>query len=458
MNDKLLQDVINCDVFKVGNFKLKSGSFSPVYIDLRRIISYPNVVKDLANAIKEKLVLDNVEFDVVCGVPYTALPLASVFSVFNNVKMVMKRKEAKDHGLKKMVEGNICVGDTCLIIEDIISSGTSIIETAEALRREGLKVKECIVVVNRNQGGLENLKKAEIKLHSLFDIKDIFQTYCKINKVEKDLIEQVNCYFKDNSYLPVLKESPSTKSFLERSNICTHQTGKNLFQLMERKKTNLCVAVDTESSKVLLDLADRLGPLICILKTHIDMLKDFSLDVVSKLKELSKTHSFLIMEDRKFADIGNTVKKQVCGLYRINSLADLVTAHAIAGPGMLHALQEENCAIVLVAEMSSKGTLATDEYKEKALKMAEANADCIVGYVAQKGDPGSNFIHMCPGVNISSPGDTLGQQYKSPEEAVANGADIIIVGRGICEASDIEGMATQYKERGFNAYLKRISS
>ena len=371
----------------------------------------------------------------------------------------MKRKEAKDHGLKKMVEGNVSVGDSCLIIEDIVSSGTSIIETAEALRREGLKVEECIVVVNRNQGGLENLRKAGIKLYSLFDIKDIFQAYCKINHVEDELIQQVSCYFKDNSYLPVVKQSSSVKNFSERASISTHEIGKSLFSLMEKKKTNLCVAVDTKSSQELLDLADKLGPLICILKTHIDMLTDFSMSVVTKLKNLSKKHNFLIMEDRKFADIGNTVKEQLYGHYHIYSWADMITVHAIPGPGIIHALKNEKCAIVIIAEMSSKGTLTTDNYKEKALMIAEANIDCVVGYVAQKsGSNNSNLIHMCPGINISSTSDSLGQQYRTPEEAVSDGADIIIVGRGISKADNIEEMATQYKERGFNAYLKRISS
>lgn len=455
----LLHTLIRCDIFKVGNFKLKTGFYSPIYVDLRRIINFPTVIKDLANAIRARQIEKQIKADVVCGVPYTALPVASLFSVLYDVPMVIKRKEAKDYGTKKILEGNILDGDSCLIIEDIVTSGSSVIETAEVLRNQGLKVEECIVVVDRNQGATENLKKAGIKLYPLFSIDNVFEAYCSINHVEEDLIMQVKSYFKDNHYLPVVKETKSTLHYSERANTSIHPIAKKLFALIEQKKTNLCVAVDTNSSEELIKLANHLGPHICILKTHIDILNDFSHDLIAKLKELSRLHNFLIMEDRKFADIGNTVKHQFMdGLYRIQSWADMVTVHAIPGNGIIDALKNEKCALILIAEMSSKGALTTDEYKERVLEIAENNADYVVGYVAQKSYPKGNLIHMCPGINISSSGDSLGQQYKTPEVAVSNGADIVIVGRGICKADNIEEMAMQYKNRSFDAYMKRVSN
>ncbi|GIX84788.1 uridine 5'-monophosphate synthase [Caerostris extrusa] len=455
----LLHRLLEIKIFQLGEFTLKSGLLSPVYIDLRGIIAYPDVVKQLAEEIYSRQKASGIVSDVICGVPYTALPIASVYSVLYQVPMIMKRKEAKDYGTKKMVEGINKKGVKCLIIEDIVTSGSSVIETAEVLKKEGLIVTDCIVILNRLQGGEENISKAGIKLHSLFTIKDIFDRYCSLNTVEKSVIENVSRFLKDNSYVPVKKAIMQKRlPFEKRAEMCKQPVVKKLFEIIARKKTNLCVAVDSLQSDSLLELADKLGPFVCMLKTHIDILRDFSNDVPVKLKELAEKHNFLIFEDRKFADIGNTVMNQYeSGIYKIQQWADIVTVHGIPGSGIIEALKiasrdsERGC--VLIAEMSSKGALTDENYRKKIREMADSHTDYVIGFVSQqKISENPSFIHMFPGVNIAVSGDSLGQQYKSPENAVANGADVVIVGRGICSSSDIIATAIEYKSRSYNAY------
>lgn len=111
----------------------------------------------------------------------------------------------------------------------------------------------------------------------------------------------------------------SSKSYLERAESHASPVASKLLKLMEEKKTNLCVSPDVRTTAELLEITDKLGPYICLLKTHVDILEDFTMEgTVLPLKKLAEKHKFMIFEDRKFADIGNTVKLQyTSGVYHI---------------------------------------------------------------------------------------------------------------------------------------------
>ncbi len=253
-------------------------------------------------------------------------------------------------------------------------------------------------------------------------------------------------------------------SYSERANDCHSQLGASLLKLLDDKKTNLAFSADVSSSQSLLELADRLGPHICLLKTHIDIIEDFTPTLIIELQKLAREHHFLLFEDRKFADIGHTVQQQYAkGLYHIADWADVVTVHSLPGPGIIQGLAEigrpKNRGIFLLAEMSSAGHLLSKEYAHRTLKMAEQFPDFVLGFITQhalSSDP--SWINLTPGVKLNANGDTLGQQYITPEQALAqNGSDIIIVGRGIIKSKDPLAEAQQYREKGWTAYLRRCS-
>lgn len=245
----------------------------------------------------------------------------------------------------------------------------------------------------------------------------------------------------------------------ERAALCTHPLTKELFGLMEEKQTNLGLVADVTDSETLLRLTDQIGPHICVLKTHIDIVDDFSKEVVEQLCGLAKKHRFLVFEDRKFADIGNTVVHQYTGgTFRIAEWADIVNAHTLPGPGIIEALRQEglkrNRGLLLLAQMSSKDNLLTEAYTKKTVAMAQPYSDFVIGYICQEQiDNNPCMLHMTPGVNLSSAGDALGQQYNGPDRVIGErGSDIILVGRGIIKADDPLSEAIRYREAGWQAY------
>ena len=186
----LILDLFTIQAVKFGTFTLKSGIQSPIYLDLRVIISYPDILKKISRELSR--LIAPLSFDLICGVPYTALPIATAISLEKNIPMVMRRKEAKDYGTKKIIEGNFQAGQTCLIIEDVVTSGTSILETAAPLKQEGLIVEDAIVVLNREQGGQERLKEQGIHLQSLINIFDLLKVLFYEKKITEETFRAVN--------------------------------------------------------------------------------------------------------------------------------------------------------------------------------------------------------------------------------------------------------------------------
>ncbi|KAL4879052.1 Orotidine 5'-phosphate decarboxylase domain-containing protein [Aspergillus karnatakaensis] len=258
---------------------------------------------------------------------------------------------------------------------------------------------------------------------------------------------------------------------------------KKLFTIAEEKKSNVTVSADVTTSAELLDLADRLGPYIAVLKTHIDILSDLTDTTLTTLQSLAAKHNFLIFEDRKFIDIGNTVQKQYHGgALKISEWAHIINCAILPGEGIVEALAKttefpdfpapQERGLLILAEMTSKGSLATGSYTERSVEYARRYKGFVMGFVSTRalsevgaalssdeagnGADEEDFVVFTTGVNLSDNGDKLGQQYQTPESAVGRGADFIIAGRGIYKAEDPVEAVRRYRDAGWGAYLERV--
>jgi len=180
---------------KFGEFKLKSGIMSPIYIDLRLLCSHPDVLKMISKAMIE--IAEGLDFDVIAGIPYTALPIATAISLDTGWPMTYARKEVKDYGTKKKIEGVYKDGDIALIVDDLITTGGSKFETVDPFESSGLVIKDFVVLVDREQGGGQQLEDKGYKLHSVIGINELLDILKEEGKLDDENYNKAKQFIAD---------------------------------------------------------------------------------------------------------------------------------------------------------------------------------------------------------------------------------------------------------------------
>lgn len=173
MKEQLIDSLISIGVVKLGAFELKSGIVSPIYLDLRIIISYPKLLQQIADYLLQRS--HPLRYDRVAGIPYTALPIATAFSLAADRPMIYSRKEQKSYGTARKIEGVWKEGDQVLIIDDLITNGDSKLETFAIFQQVGLNVNDVLVLIDREQGGKEKLSDHGFELHAALSIYEILE-------------------------------------------------------------------------------------------------------------------------------------------------------------------------------------------------------------------------------------------------------------------------------------------
>jgi uridine monophosphate synthetase len=173
---------IGCILF--GSFVQASGATFPYYIDLRKIISNPQIFHQIISAYAD--ILKVLNFDRIAGIPYGSLPTATGLSLRLNYPMIFPRKEVKAHGTRRVIEGNFHPGETVVVVDDILISGKSVMEGAQKLQSAGLKVDDIVVFMDHEQGVKDKLKDNGYRAHSVLTISEITQTLYQAGRINEE--------------------------------------------------------------------------------------------------------------------------------------------------------------------------------------------------------------------------------------------------------------------------------
>lgn len=186
---RLAGELVSAGCVEFGEFRLRSGEVSPIYFDLRRMASQPSLLARAAAAYQP--LLREISFDVLAGIPYAGLPIATAVALQTGKPMVYPRREVKEYGTRAAVEGRFRPGDRAVLIDDVATSGGSKVEAAQRLRAAGLQVSDVVVLVDRRAGASPGLERAGLRLHAVFTLAGLFDLWGTDAVVEGDTLARV---------------------------------------------------------------------------------------------------------------------------------------------------------------------------------------------------------------------------------------------------------------------------
>ena len=298
----IIEELFKNGCIKMGEYKLRNGEISKYYFDMKKIVSYPKLLSKIGDEMYKHI---NNNCDLICGVPIGGLPIATYISTRYEIPMIVCRNEAKSYGTKNQIEGVYNKKNNCVIIEDVITTGSSVEKTIENLK-DHVNIIGVIVIIDRQQG-----------------------------------------YISDYPVYPLFTK--------------TELAVYRLNEISKRKNSRLCFSADVQNSEKLFQMLEEIGKHICVCKIHYDIFNDNDETIKNGLIRASIKHDFLLMEDRKLVDISYISEKQF-SLFR--NWVDMVTVMPTVNEDVIKRLS----GVVIVANMSNNNWDYSEVARNLAIK------------------------------------------------------------------------------------------
>ena len=475
----ILSKLVNLDIIKYGTFILKNGTTSDIYMDFRLLVNYPQLysyISHLLDIMYPELLENNTT--KLIPIPMGGLPLGYHLTFKKKIPLLMLRDKPKEHGTKKMIEGIITPTDNYFIIEDVITSGTSVLEALKNITsyyiphtKKNNQTTQCNQTNQSNDWDTIN-DNSSSNNELLFNF-NYMGIVCICNRGDKTHLEGIPIYslftLKEiKEYLQIYLDNTSCGIINYFKN--TTLFSNTLYSIALQKKSNIILSCDFMSNRKILDLVKCIGHHIVAVKLHLDILDSSTYNYFLKeLNILKQEMNFLVIEDAKYADIESIMIEKVNhSQLDIKNIADAIIIHAISG---LSVLEGNKLCIpgIVITEMSSSNNLITMDYTTNVITQLRTclnnNCNSIGGLVCNKTIPNVitpfEMLTMSPGVNLEVENDGYNQCYTIPNSTTNRMGLFWIVGRGITKYKNhlqnnrekcIE-VINKYQELGWNYFI-----